>query len=192
MPDLILIGAGGHARSCIDVIEVQGVYRIIGLLDIPEKIGTDVLGYPVISSDEGMAYYASLGVYFLNGLGQIGEAPLRWKMSEKLDELGARLATVISPLAHVAVSAKVGEGSIVMHHALVNACTSIGRYAIINSKALIEHDCIVGDACHVSTGAILNGGVVVGDFGFIGSHATVIQGVHLKPHACVKAGALQK
>jgi len=33
MKNLILIGAGGHCRSCIDVIEAEKKYKIIGLID---------------------------------------------------------------------------------------------------------------------------------------------------------------
>ena len=43
-PSLILIGAGGHARSCIDVIEQQGQYQIARLIGIPEEVHTQHLG----------------------------------------------------------------------------------------------------------------------------------------------------
>ena len=33
--EIILIGAGGHALSCIDVIETHGLYRIAGLVGLP-------------------------------------------------------------------------------------------------------------------------------------------------------------
>ena len=36
-PSLILIGAGGHARSCIDVIEQQGEYQIAGMIGMPDE-----------------------------------------------------------------------------------------------------------------------------------------------------------
>ena len=31
--DIIVFGSGGHAESAIDVIEEQGVYTIVGLID---------------------------------------------------------------------------------------------------------------------------------------------------------------
>ncbi len=33
MDKIILVGAGGHARSCIDVIELTGFYKIAGLVE---------------------------------------------------------------------------------------------------------------------------------------------------------------
>lgn len=35
---LILIGGGGHCKAVIDVAETAG-YTILGILDIPEKVG---------------------------------------------------------------------------------------------------------------------------------------------------------
>jgi FlaA1/EpsC-like NDP-sugar epimerase len=50
-PKIILIGAGGHCRSCIDVIEQQDRFEILGIVD---KAGQDepsgVLGYPLIGT----------------------------------------------------------------------------------------------------------------------------------------------
>jgi len=39
-PSLILIGAGGHAHACIDVIEQQDKYQIAGLVGMPEEMHT--------------------------------------------------------------------------------------------------------------------------------------------------------
>ena len=51
MKEIILIGGGGHCRSVIDVIEQEGQYKIVGIIDKAELFGTDVLGYPVFGSD---------------------------------------------------------------------------------------------------------------------------------------------
>ena len=36
-PKLILLGAGGHCKSCIDVIETEGKFTIAGILDVADK-----------------------------------------------------------------------------------------------------------------------------------------------------------
>ena len=64
MKKLILIGAGGHAKSCIDVIENTKKYKILGLLDLPEKIGQKVLGYSVIDTDDHINQYIQKDTYF--------------------------------------------------------------------------------------------------------------------------------
>ena len=50
---IILVGGGGHCKSVIDVAESAG-YSIGGILDIPELVGSTVLGYPVIGTDDNM------------------------------------------------------------------------------------------------------------------------------------------
>ena len=48
---IILIGGGGHCKSCIDVIEQEGRFEIAGIVEKPDKVGEKVLGYPVIGTD---------------------------------------------------------------------------------------------------------------------------------------------
>ena len=52
--EIILIGGGGHCKACIDVIEQEGRFAIKGIVDIPEKIGQTILGYPIIDSDKNL------------------------------------------------------------------------------------------------------------------------------------------
>ena len=55
MENIVLIGGGGHCASCIDIIEQEAKFQIAGIIDIPDKLGTTLLGYPVIGSDENLA-----------------------------------------------------------------------------------------------------------------------------------------
>lgn len=54
---IILIGGGGHCISCIDVIELEVKYAIIGIFDLPEKVGQRILGYEIIGTDEQIKDY---------------------------------------------------------------------------------------------------------------------------------------
>ena len=44
MKKIILVGAGGHAHACIDVIEQCNKYCIVGLIEKKEKLGSKVFG----------------------------------------------------------------------------------------------------------------------------------------------------
>src|SRR5690606_32925171 len=109
---------------------------------------------------------------------------------ESLKEIGYKLPVITSPLAYVSRHAQIGEGTLIMHHALVNANANIGKNCIINSKALIEHDAQVGDHCHISTASVINGGVVVENNTFVGSNSTSKQEANLM--GFIKAGSLAK
>ncbi|MCK5437701.1 MAG: acetyltransferase [Desulfobulbaceae bacterium] len=167
-PDIILIGGGGHCKSCIDVIEQENKYAIAGIVDKPEKKGHKVLGCPISACDEDLPDLARQ-FQFLITLGQIQSAEKRTRLYRELKEYGATLPTIISPRAYVSPHAEIGQGTIVMHGATVNAGARVGVNCIINSHALIEHDAIIHDHCHISTGAIINGGVEIGEQTFIGS-----------------------
>jgi len=187
---LVLIGGGGHCKACIDVIEATGKWDILGILDLPERVGEKVLGYPIVGTDDDVAGFVAEGACFFITIGQIKTAQVRRHAYQQVKAAGGTLATIVSPLAYVSSSAVLGEGAIVMHRALVNACAVIGDNAIINSMALVEHDAMVGNHCHVSTAAIVNGGAKIGVGSFIGSNAAVIQEVAVPADTFIPAGTL--
>lgn len=187
-PGLILIGAGGHAHSCIDVIEHQGVYEIAGLIGTEEELQAECMGYRVIGSDSDLSELAKQFEYALVTVGQIESASIRRRLYNQAVALGFKFPTIISGTAHVARGALVGDGTIVMHGAIVNANAKVGNNCIINTKTLIEHDATVADHCHISTGAIVNGAVSVGSGSFIGSGSVIKQGITLGSRCLVGMG----
>jgi sugar O-acyltransferase (sialic acid O-acetyltransferase NeuD family) len=187
-PGLILIGAGGHAHACIDVIEQQDRYRIVGLVGLPEELHSKQLGYQVIATDDALAQLAQSIPYALITTGQIQTAKPRIRLYKQATQCGFQLPVIISPTAHVSRYATIGAGSIVMHGTIVNAGAKVGNNCIINTLALIEHDAVIADHCHISTGAILNGGVNVGAGSFIGSGCVVKEGVSIGKECLVGIG----
>ena len=190
--DIILIGGGGHCASCIDVIEQQDKYNIAGIIDIPEKVGEKVLGYPVIGSDDDLNDIVSKYKLFHVSMGFIRDPKRRIELFEKVQKLGGEFPLIISPRAYVSSHASIEEGTIIMHDCLINVNVKIGKNCILNTKSLIEHDSIIGDNCHISTGAIINGAVKIGTASFIGSNATVIECVSVPDNIFIKAGSLVK
>ena len=176
---LILIGGGGHCRSCIDVIEQQGAFAIAGIVDQREKRGALVLGYPIMACDEDLPDLLRQYDHFFITIGQIKTCERRMQLFEQITAAGKTLPVLISPLAYVSPHARIGQGTIVMHQALVNAGAQVGMNCIVNTKALVEHDARIDDHCHIATGAIINGGAAVQRASFIGSGAVVREGVSL-------------
>ena len=185
---ILLIGGGGHCKSCIDVIEQEGKYQIAGIVDLPEKRGQLVLGHSVIGCDEDLPNLLKSCPNVLITLGQIKSPVRRMKLFNELQQMGALLPVICSPLAYISTHAQVAEGTIVMHHALINAGARVGRNCIINTKALVEHDAIIEDHCHISTGAIVNGGVKVGSGSFFGSNAVCKEYIEIGESAVIGCG----
>ncbi len=189
-PKLILVGGGGHCKSCIDVIELEAKYDIVGILDLPEKKGEKILGYEIIGSDNDYEKYIQEGCEFLITVGQIKSATIRKTIFEKLNVLNGKMATVISPRAYISKYAILGKGTIVMHNAFVNVGAQVGVNCILNSNCNIEHDVVIGNHNHVSTGAFVNGDCKIGDEGFIGSNATISSQVNVGNNVLIGAGTL--
>lgn len=192
MEQIILIGGGGHCRSCIDVIEQEGKYNILGILDVEEKIGQEIVNYKVIGNDDDIEELMQTCRNFAITVGQLNSVGRRLSLYKRVKKLDLNLPVIISPYAYVSKHAFIGEGSIIMHFAQVNTGAKIGVNCIINSKALIEHDSTIGDHCHVSTGAIINGGVSLGDRSFFGSGAVSKQYITIPPDSFIKANSVIK
>jgi sugar O-acyltransferase (sialic acid O-acetyltransferase NeuD family) len=182
-PGIILIGAGGHAKSCIDVIEQEDKFQIMGLVGSPHEVGAHVLGYEVLGTDDALSEFLNMTQHALVVVGHIETNDLRSNLFFKISNIGFLSPVVISPLAYVSPHAVVGKGTVVMHRATINAGARIGDNCIINSHALIEHDVVVEDHCHIATSAIINGGSTVGKSSFVGSGSTIRESITIG-HNC--------
>jgi len=169
MKKIILIGGGGHCKSCIDVIENENKYKIIGIID--KKKNTS-LHYKFFTETH-LNKKSIKNNYAFVTVGQIKNYKVRVKLFNKIKDLGFKIPTIISPLSYISKHAVIGKGTIVMHGAIVNAGATIGDNCIINTKSLIEHDVVIGDNTHVSTEATINGGAVIGNKVFIGSRSII-------------------
>ena len=186
--NIVLIGAGGHACACIDVIERTGTHKIAGLVGVPEEVGQSVLGYKVIGSDDHLENIALEYQLAHISAGQIKSAALRKRLFERAIGSGFEFPAIISPGAWVSPHAKIGRGSIFMNGAVINAGASVGENCIINSGSIVEHGAKIGDFCHISTGAIINGDVVVGSESFIGSRTVLKEGISVGSNCIVGMG----
>ena len=192
MDKILLIGAGGHARSCIDVLEEENQFEIAGLIEKGESISNESLGYSVIGTDDDLKVLRKQHKNALITVGQIRSPKIRIKLYQLLKELDFTLPVIVSPYAYVSKHAQIGEGSIIMHGSIINANVKIGKNCIINNKSLIEHDAVIGDHCHIATGTIINGEVSVGNETFIGSGAITKQCISIGNNCIVGAGIILK
>lgn len=185
---LILLGGGGHCKSVIDVAESAG-YTILGVLDKPELVGTKVLGYEIIGTDDDIPLYVDKAEFLIT-VGQIKSPAIRKKLALLVMRAGGKFATVIASDAYVSKYAQIGKGTVVMHKAIVNADACIGEHCIINTMANIEHEVQIGGFCHVSTGVMVNGNCVIGDEVFIGSGSVLYNGISVVNNAIIPAGSI--
>ncbi len=187
MKNLILVGGGGHCKSVIEAAESAG-YSILGVLDMPEYVGKDILSTKVIGTDDDIPDFV-VKAEFVITVGFILDPTIRIKLYNRIKESGGKLATIIAYTAYVSKYATIGEGTVVLHQVFVNAGATVGNNVILNTAVNIEHDAEIGDHCHISTGVMVNGECKVGPRCFIGSQSVLANCISVGEDIIVGAGS---
>lgn len=191
MRDIILIGGGGHCKSVIETIKNLKKFNIVGILDLKEKIGSEISGVEIIGTDENLIDFYGKGIKLaFVTVGSIGSVTLRYRLYKEAKDKGYMFPILIDKTANVSKSASIGEGVFIGKGSIINTDTDIGEQSIINTGAIIEHDCQIGSFCHVSPGSTLSGNVKVGNRSHIGSNATLIQNISIGENTMIGAGSV--
>ena len=189
--NILIIGASGHAKVIIDIVEKQHVFNIVGLIDTYKKKGTKLDDYKILGSEDDLPKIISTYNVF-GGIIAIGDNFSRMKIFEKIAKRipDFQFVTAIHPKAVISKKVMIGDGSVIMAGAIVNNNSAIGRHAILNTKCSIDHDCLVNDFSSIAPGATLGGGVQIGIGSAISLGANVIENIRIGQHTVVGAGAL--
>jgi len=175
-----LIGASGHAKVVIEILEKQNI-PIGGLLDANPEIKS-LLNYDV---------YKDLPVSFNPDhdkiIISIGNNSIRKKIALSLIH---QFISAIHTNANISSRAEIDTGTVVMAGASINSDVKIGKQVIINTNASVDHDCIIGDFVHISPNVALGGDVQVGEGTHIGIGACVIQGIRIGKWCTIGAGSV--
>ncbi len=184
---VIVLGAGGHARVVVDVLDCLGL-EVLGCVD-PVAPAAMPAGLVYLGGDEEVLARDPAAVCLANGVGSIGRPTARVRLFARFKDRGYRFATVVHPAAVLAAGVELGEGVQVMARAVIQPGCRLGDDVIVNTGAVVDHDCRLGPHVHVAPGAVLSGGVTVGPEAHVGTGAAVIQGVMLGARCVVGAGA---
>lgn len=191
MKKIILIGAGGHANSIVEIIENSKSYKILGFIDKFKK-GT-FNKYKIIGNDLSIKQkIIKNNIFFFISVGLIKNFKVRSQIIETLKKKKFKLATIISKYAIVSKSSLIGNGTLILNNALINRNCRIGENSIINSSAILEHDVSIGHNTHISTGAIINGDVKIGSNTFIGSGSIIREGTKIGDNCIIGMGSIIK
>lgn len=117
----------------------------------------------------------------------IGNNEIRAKL---VSEINHSFGIVISPLAFCAPQVLVGEGTVVLQMAVIQARASIGAHVIVNAGAVIDHDAQIEDFVHVGPGAVVASLAQVGAGSFIGAGAVVPSKSVVPPNTILPPGTV--
>jgi len=186
---VLLLGGGGHARVCFDLLQRQG-YEVLGYV-APRPDSRWDRRTPYIGDDDtAMDRFPPERAAVVNGVGFLPGSSLRRELFCKWKEKGYSFVSLVHDSAIVSGGARVEEGAQIMAGAVVQDSAVIGAGAIINTRASIDHDCFVGEHAHVAPGAVVCGGVTIERGVFIGAGAVVVQGIRIGAGSVIGAGSL--
>ena len=182
MGDIIIIGAGGHAKVVADIACKLG-HNVLGFLDDNDSTPAKILGFDYLGCIDKCTSFGS-DVEFVVG---IGDNNTRQKIVNKYD---LKYAFLVHPSAQIGLEVSIGDGTVVMANAVVNSDTTVGKHCILNSGCIVEHDNVIADFVHLSPNATLCGRVSVGERTWIGAGATVKNGVAVCGDCVVGTGGV--
>lgn len=191
MNNIVLIGGGNQAHYTIDIIEKEGKYNIVGIIDSIQKIGSERFGYRVLGRQENilelMEQYSITGAVI-----SIGDNWSRYFVYEQIKKLAPDLEFVnaIHPSVIIGNNVILGGGIVAMAGVIFNPRAIIGDFTFFATGAQIEHDCIIEDFASVSAGSITGGYVRVGKHSAITLGVIIMDRLEVGENTVVGSGSL--
>lgn len=178
---LVIIGAGGHAKVCYEIAESMDQWSEITILD--DKLENDFL--KISGPVSNFTDYPDADFFVA-----IGSNDVRRRFYEMIIEKQFNLATLIHPNSTISKSTQIGDGTVIMPGVIVNSSTVVGNGVILNTAVTVDHDNIINDYVHISPGSHLAGNVKVGWNTWIGAGTTIINDIEINPNIIIGAGTL--
>jgi sugar O-acyltransferase (sialic acid O-acetyltransferase NeuD family) len=191
MKNIVLLGGGLMAHHCIDSIEREAKYKIIGITDPYKEAGTDLFGYKVIGRQEDLQRLIREYEIF-GGLIAIGDNWSRKLAFDAIQRIKPDFVFVnaIHPAAVIGRDVKLGAGIMVMAKCVISAGARIGNFCLIGTGAIVEHDNIMHDFSSISVGSVTGGKVEIGSLSAITLGVTVVDRLKIGENSVVGAGSV--
>lgn len=191
LKEVLVLGAGGHAKVLIEILKKTEGIKLLGLLvnELVENTPQQVLEVPILGTENKLNRTPKTTL-LVNGIGSTQNMEKRTNLFEKYKELGYSFLTVIHPSAVIGSGVLLGEGTQVMAGSVIQTGSVLGSNCIVNTGAIVDHDCEIGSHVHLSPGVTLSGGVKIGNGVHVGTGATIIQYLTIGERSTIGAGAV--
>lgn len=141
---LLILGAGQYGAVAVEVAKSMDCFEKIAFLDDNnEKALGKLEMYKDLVGEYTYAFVA------------IGKNSFRMDWLKKLKAAGFKIHPLISPLAYVSPTARIGAGSIIEPMAVVQPNAYVGKGCLICAGAVVKHNSHVSDGCHIDSNAVV-------------------------------------
>jgi sugar O-acyltransferase (sialic acid O-acetyltransferase NeuD family) len=190
MTPLVIVGAGGHGREVLDVVQAVNAtsptFEFLGFLDdgAPDKAVLDRRNVRILGTSQELA---AIDAEYLIG---IGSPEVRRRIDRQATSCGRRAAIAIHPAATLGSDIRIGPGAVITAGSRLTTNIFLGRHVHVNINSTISHDCSIADYVTINPGANVSGGVTLEEGVTLGTGSAVIQGVRVGHNTMVGAGAV--
>lgn len=191
MENIVIFGGSFHANVCIDIIEKESKYNIVGIVDSIAPTNANLFGYEVIGKQEELPNL--IEKYKINGgLIAIGDNYARCFVRDYILTLvpNFKFINAIHPSVTIGRNVKLGCGIVIMAGVKVNPDAVIDDFCILNTGAQLEHNCYMEEFAHLSAGSVTGGKVRIGRFSAITLNVTIIDRITIGENTVVGSGSL--
>jgi len=185
--DIVIVGIGGHAGMCIDILKQSNEFNIVGFID-DNLTQDDKYGLKYLGRLDDIEFLTKKGLRnAVLGIGFLGNLKKREKVYDYLTQF-VNIPTIIHNKAIIEPTAKIHNGCQIMAGAIIGSNVLIGQNCIVNSGAIVSHDSIVSDNSHLTPGATLAGHVRVGKRVTVGMCSTIYIGLSVSDDTVITNG----
>lgn len=192
MEKLIIAGKGVNAKRALEFINRHKLFEVMGF----------AVNKEYLDSDE----FCGLPVYDLANLTEIIKTPFKvfvavyWnhlnsdrrKMFELCEKQGYEFASLISPLANIFDTVKIGKNCWIFDLVTLNSEVEIADNTYLLPYTFIGANTKVDSHCFLSVRTLLGGGSYIGKQSFLGFNAVMLDCTTIGEKCIVSASALVK
>ncbi len=124
-----------------------------------------------------------------NVIAAIGDPKIREEAIHRLP-ISTNYLTLIHPNTVISKWVTIGEGSVIAAGCILTTHINIGKFAYLNMNTTVGHDCIMGDFFTTAPGSNINGNCHFGDRIYVGSNASIKQGITITSDVTLGIGSV--
>lgn len=190
-PNIVIIGASGHAKVIIDIIENNNEYNIVGLIDSYKPKGYELYNYKVLGKEKDIKKLQTI-YNFNTGIIAIGDNWTRKMMYNKIIKKNPEFgfARAVHHRSIIGKNVEIGEGTVIMAGAIVNSDAKIGNFCILNTKASLGHDAIMSNYSSLAPNSTIGGNTKIGTCTAICLSSSIIQDITIGNYSIIGSGSL--
>ena len=189
---VLILGAAQHAEVVASMACDCGTVEVAGFLDDdPNKLGTRILGFPVLGGIRDLEKFCTKGYVEGVFLGlSARQIRLRRELINRISDIGIPQPNLIHSTAWVAPTASIGQGNFMAPHVVVNHHAKVGNSCAFYSHAVVEHHCRLGDNIYMGPGSKTTANVTIGSDAYVGVNASFIPHVSVPSFSTIAAGCV--